>query len=37
MISKDKMMKAECVYGHNGNDTLLYSESFIGAFTRGAA
>lgn len=37
MISKDKMMKAECVYEHNGNDTLLYSASFIGAFTRRAA
>lgn len=34
MISRDKMMKAECVYEHNGNDTFLYSASFIGAFTR---
>lgn len=37
MIRKDKMMKAECVYEHNGNDTLLYCASFIGAFTRGGS
>ena len=29
-------MKIECVWEHNGNDSLLYSSNFIGAFTRGA-
>ena len=29
-------MKTECVWEHNGNDSLLYSCHFIGAFTRGA-
>lgn len=28
-------MKIKCVWEHNGNDTLLYSSNFIGAFTRG--
>ena len=28
-------MKIRCVYEHNGNDTLLYSDNYIGAFTRG--
>lgn len=28
-------MKIRCVWEHNGNDTLLYSDNFIGAFTRG--
>lgn len=30
-------MKIKCVWEHNGNDTLLYSSNFIGAFTRGAS
>lgn len=29
------MMKIQCVWEHNGNDTLLYSCSFPGAYTRG--
>lgn len=28
-------MKINCVWEHNGNDSLLYSNNFIGAFTRG--
>ncbi len=28
-------MKIKCVWEHNGNDTLLYSETEAGAFTRG--
>lgn len=28
-------MKIECVWEHNGNDSILYSSNFIGAFTRG--
>lgn len=28
-------MKIRCVWEHNGNDTILYSDNFIGAFTRG--
>lgn len=28
-------MKIRCVWEHNCNDSLLYSENFIGAFTRG--
>lgn len=28
-------MKIECVWEHNGDDTLLYASNFIGAFTRG--
>ncbi|ABX43231.1 hypothetical protein [Lachnoclostridium phytofermentans] len=28
-------MKIRCVWEHNGNDTLLYSDNFIGAYTRG--
>lgn len=28
-------MKVECVWEHNGNDTLLYAENFPGAYTRG--
>lgn len=29
-------MKIQCVWEHNGNDSILYSDNFIGAFTRGA-
>ena len=29
-------MKIECVWEHNGNDSILYSCNYIGAFTRGA-
>lgn len=28
-------MKIRCVWEHNGNDSLLYSDNYIGAFTRG--
>lgn len=28
-------MKIRCVWEHNGSDTILYSDNFIGAFTRG--
>lgn len=28
-------MKIRCVWEHNGNDTILYADNFIGAFTRG--
>ncbi len=28
-------MKINCVWEHNGNDSLLYSSNFIGAFSRG--
>ena len=30
-------MKINCIWEHNGNDTLLYAEDFIGAYTRGAS
>lgn len=30
-------MKVECVWEHNGNDTLLYAANFPGAYTRGAS
>ena len=28
-------MKINCIWEHNGNDTLLYAEDYVGAFTRG--
>ena len=28
-------MKIRCVWEHNGSDSLLYSDNYIGAFTRG--
>lgn len=30
-------MIVRCVWEHNGNDTILYSDNFVGAFTRGAS
>ncbi|MBR6918001.1 MAG: hypothetical protein IKN38_07440 [Clostridia bacterium] len=30
-------MKVYCVWEHNGNDSILYAEDFVGAFTRGAS
>ena len=30
-------MKIRCIWEHNGNDSILYSDTFIGAFTRGAS
>ena len=30
-------MKIRCVWEHNGGDSILYAENFIGAFTRGAS
>ena len=29
------VMKIECIWEHNGDDTLLYANDYIGAFTRG--
>ena len=29
-------MKLSCVWEHNGNNSILYAENFIGAFTRGS-
>ena len=28
-------MKIQCVWEHNGSDSILYSSNFVGAFTRG--
>ena len=28
-------MRVNCVWEHNGNDTILYAERFVGAYTRG--
>lgn len=28
-------MIINCVWEHNGNDTLLYATNFVGAYTRG--
>ena len=28
-------MEIRCIWEHNGSDTLLYAENFIGAYTRG--
>ena len=30
-------MLVQCVWEHNGNDSLIYADNFIGAFVRGAA
>ena len=30
-------MKIRCVWEHNGNDSILYANNFVGAFTRGAS
>ncbi|MBO4537506.1 MAG: hypothetical protein J5694_01390, partial [Erysipelotrichaceae bacterium] len=30
-------MKVRCVWEHNGSDSILYAENFVGAFTRGAS
>ena len=30
-----KTMKVKCIWEHNGDDTLLYAEEYVGAFTRG--
>ena len=30
-------MKIKCVWEHNGDDSILYAGSFVGAFTRGAS
>lgn len=32
-----KKMKIKCIWEHNGDDTLLYAENCVGAFTRGAS
>lgn len=31
----EKKMKVKCIWEHNGDDTLLYEEDCVGAFTRG--
>ena len=28
-------MKIKCVWEHNGNDSMLYSSNYVGAFSRG--
>ena len=30
-------MKVRCIWEHNGKDSILYAENYIGAFTRGAS
>ncbi len=30
-------MKIHCVWEHNGNDSILYADNFVGAFARGAS
>ena len=30
-------MKINCIWEHNGNDSILYAADFVGAFTRGAS
>lgn len=30
-------IKAYCIWEHNGNDSLIYLDNFIGAYTRGAS
>ena len=30
-------MKIECVWEHNGGDSILYADNFVGAFTRGSS
>ena len=30
-------MKIRCIWEHNGDDSILYAENFIGAFARGAS
>ena len=30
-------MTINCVWEHNGNDSILYADNFVGAFTRGAS
>ena len=30
-------MKINCVWEHNGDDSILYADNFVGAFTRGAS
>ena len=30
-------MKINCIWEHNGNDSILYADGFVGAFTRGAS
>ena len=34
-VGSEKMLQINCIWEHNGADTLLYAENFIGAFTRG--
>lgn len=30
-----KVMKIRCVWEHNGNDSMMYANNFVGAYTRG--
>ena len=34
-VGSEKMLQINCIWEHNGADSLLYAENFIGAFTRG--
>ena len=35
IVVRGNMIEINCIWEHNGADSLLYSENFIGAFTRG--
>ena len=30
-------MKINCIWEHNGGDSILYAEDFVGAFARGSS
>ena len=32
-----RIMSIKCVWEHNGRDSILYADNYIGAFTRGAS
>lgn len=34
-VYRRKVMKIRCVWEHNGNDSILYSDNFVGTYTRG--
>ena len=34
-MTLEDYIKINCIWEHNGNDTLLYAENLVGAFTRG--
>lgn len=35
--NEEQLMIIKCVWEHNGNDSILYANNFVGAFTRGAS